>query len=85
MGWLVKGLECCVLSSQVWTPKQNNGSRPAQGVNYAIQNGAHLSRAKVLFFKHNDMADLQRLLAAQEEADRQHRCVLAGACAVSGA
>ncbi|KAI3430742.1 hypothetical protein D9Q98_009154 [Chlorella vulgaris] len=44
-----------------------------EGVNYAIQNGAHLSRAKVLFFKHNDMADLQRLLAAQEEADRQHR------------
>jgi len=26
-----------------------------QGVNYGIQNGAHLSRAKVRFFKHNDL------------------------------
>lgn len=44
-----------------------------QGVNYAIQNGAHLSRAKVLFFKHNDLADLERLLAAQDAADRRSR------------
>ena len=28
---------------------------PTQGVNYGIQNGANLSRAKVLFFKHNDL------------------------------
>lgn len=26
-----------------------------QGVNYGIQNGANLSRAKVLFFKHNNL------------------------------
>jgi len=24
-------------------------------VNYAIQNGANLSRARVLYFKHNDL------------------------------
>lgn len=44
-----------------------------EGVNYAIQNGAHLSRARVLYFRHNDMADLERLLRQQEEADRRHR------------
>lgn len=44
-----------------------------EGVNYAIQNGAHLSRATVLYFKHNDPTDLERLLQAQEEADRRHR------------
>lgn len=44
-----------------------------EGVNYAIQNGAHLSRAKVLFFRHNDLADLERLLEAQDAADRRSR------------
>lgn len=34
-----------------------------EGVNYAIQKGCLLSRAKVLYFKHNDMADLEKVLA----------------------
>ncbi|KAL3155107.1 hypothetical protein ABBQ38_011167 [Trebouxia sp. C0009 RCD-2024] len=41
---------------------------------YAIQNGATLSRAQVRFFKHNDMADLERLL--QEQADKDKRSKL---------
>lgn len=52
--------------------------RAPQGVNYAIQNGAHLSRAKVLFFRHNDLADLERLLEAQDAADRRSRRVHRG-------
>ncbi|PRW20998.1 long chain base biosynthesis 1-like [Chlorella sorokiniana] len=44
-----------------------------EGVNYGIQNGANLSRAKVLYFKHNDLQDLERLLKQQEAADRRHR------------
>lgn len=56
-------------------------ANPQQGVNYAIQNGAHLSRARVLFFRHNDMAHLEQLLAAQEEADRRDRCACCVGCA----
>ena len=48
---------------------------PLQGVNYCIQNGAHLSRAKVLYFKHNDPADLERLLKQQADLDRKQRWV----------
>lgn len=44
---------------------------PVQAACYAIQNGATLSRAQVRFFKHNDMADLERLL--QEQADKDRR------------
>lgn len=46
-------------------------SPPVQAACYAIQNGATLSRAQVRFFKHNDMADLERLL--QEQADKDKR------------
>ena len=46
---------------------------PHQGVNYAIQNGASLSRAKVIHFKHNDLQHLEQLLQAQEETDRRQR------------
>ena len=44
-------------------------------MNYCIQNGAHLSRAKVLYFKHNDPADLERLLKQQADLDRKQRWV----------
>ena len=37
-----------------------------QGVSWAVQNGCVLSRAKIRPFKHNDMADLRRVL--QKEA-----------------
>jgi serine palmitoyltransferase len=33
-----------------------------EGVNFAVQTGADLSRSKVIFFKHNDMDDLERIL-----------------------
>ena len=49
---------------------------PLQGVNYCIQNGAHLSRARVLYFKHNDPADLERLLKQQADLDRKQRWAL---------
>ena len=39
-----------------------------EGVNYAIQNGASLSRSDVLFFKHNDVADLRRVLVEYKES-----------------
>jgi len=39
-------------------------------VNYPIQNGCMLSRSKVFHFKHNDMADLERIL---KEIDKEHR------------
>lgn len=40
---------------------------------YSIQQGANLSRAKVHFFKHNDMEDLERVLRKVEEQDRRLR------------
>ena len=41
-----------------------------QQVNFAIQNGCKLSRATVHRFKHNDVADLERVL---QQVDKQHR------------
>lgn len=41
-----------------------------EGVNYAIQKGCNLSRAKVLYFKHNDMQDLERILAGVLHDDK---------------
>ena len=49
-----------------------------QQVNFAIQNGCKLSRATVHKFKHNDPADLERVL---QQVARQHR---AARCAFSG-
>eukprot|EP00884_Botryococcus_braunii_P003700 jgi/Botrbrau1/13330/Bobra.0334s0007.1 len=43
------------------------------GVSYAIQNGAALSRARVLYFRHNDIADLKAVLDAVAEEDRLPR------------
>lgn len=41
-----------------------------QGVCYPIQNGCHLSRASIRTFKHNDMADLERIL---QDIDREYK------------
>ncbi|KAL4530227.1 hypothetical protein Ndes2437B_g03737 [Nannochloris sp. 'desiccata'] len=42
-----------------------------EGCNYAIRNGCSLSRARVLYFKHNDVADLQRILEQIAAEDRK--------------
>jgi 7-keto-8-aminopelargonate synthetase-like enzyme len=34
-------------------------------VDYAIQNGCNLSRAKIATFKHNDMEDLERVIKSE--------------------
>ena len=44
-----------------------------QGVEEPVQTGLDLSRATVRYFKHNDMADLKRLLLEVEEEDRATR------------
>ncbi|KAK9918935.1 hypothetical protein WJX75_008173 [Coccomyxa subellipsoidea] len=41
-----------------------------EGVSYPIQNGCHLSRASIRRFRHNDMADLERVL---QEVDKEYR------------
>jgi serine palmitoyltransferase len=41
-----------------------------KGVNYAVQTGVKLSRSDVMYFKHNDMADLERVLKQVQETDR---------------
>ncbi|KAI9582976.1 hypothetical protein GQX74_012193 [Glossina fuscipes] len=40
-------------------------------VNFAIQKGLDASRSTIYFYKHNDMADLERLLMQQEQKDRK--------------
>ncbi|GBG28453.1 Serine palmitoyltransferase 1 [Hondaea fermentalgiana] len=42
-----------------------------EAVNDAIITGVNLSRSRVLFFKHNDMEDLARVLQKVEEEDRR--------------
>lgn len=44
-----------------------------EGVNYAVQNGVSLSRSEVRWFKHNDMADLERLLNEVKAEDARSR------------
>lgn len=41
-------------------------------VNFAIQKGLDASRSTIYFYKHNDMADLERLLMQQEQKDRKN-------------
>ncbi|KAJ3179377.1 serine palmitoyltransferase component [Geranomyces variabilis] len=41
-----------------------------EGVNFAVQIGLRISRSKVKYFKHNDMADLERVL---QQVAREHR------------
>ena len=45
-----------------------------QYVNYAIQNGCGLSRARILRFKHNDVADLERVLEQVAVEDAKKKC-----------
>ena len=47
---------------------------PIQGVSYPIQNGCHLSRASIRQFRHNDMADLERVLQEVDKEYRRLRC-----------
>jgi serine palmitoyltransferase len=42
-----------------------------QGVNYSIQNGCDLSRSRILTFKHNDVADLERIMEMVAAEDTQ--------------
>lgn len=41
-------------------------------VNFSIQKGLDASRSRIVFFKHNDMADLERLLEDQAKEDRRN-------------
>ncbi len=45
-----------------------------QNANYAIQNGCNLARARVLRFKHNDVADLERVLERVAAEDLKSKC-----------
>jgi serine palmitoyltransferase len=40
-----------------------------EGVNFSIQQGLTLSRATIVYYKHNDMADLRRALQRVKDAD----------------
>lgn len=42
-----------------------------EGVNWAVQNGLHLSRSTVVYFKHNDMASLQSALEKTTKGNRR--------------
>ncbi|XP_053684750.1 serine palmitoyltransferase 1 [Sabethes cyaneus] len=41
-------------------------------INFAIQKGLDASRSKIVYFKHNDLADLERLLEEQAVEDRRN-------------
>lgn len=41
-------------------------------VNFAIQKGLDASRSRIVFYKHNDMLDLERCLEEQEVSDRKN-------------
>ncbi len=51
-----------------------------EAVNYSIQKGCNLSRAKVLYFKHNDMGDLERVLKGVVDEDKKHKYACGGGC-----
>lgn len=40
-----------------------------EAVNFAIQKGLDASRSSIVYFKHNDAKDLERLLLEQEKRD----------------
>lgn len=76
----MEGVQCCTSApSQTSKPNTHPLTNPTphcQGVSYGIQNGCHLSRARVLYFKHNDADDLERVLQQVAREDRKHRWVL---------
>lgn len=41
-------------------------------MNFSIQKGLDASRSRVIYFKHNDMADLERLLRVQDAFDKRN-------------
>lgn len=41
-------------------------------MNFAIQKGLDASRSKIAYFKHNDIADLERILKEQNAIDRRN-------------
>ncbi|KAL3087292.1 hypothetical protein niasHT_020555 [Heterodera trifolii] len=43
-----------------------------KGVNFAIQSGLRASRSDILWFEHNDMADLERKMVELEEKDKMN-------------
>jgi serine palmitoyltransferase len=43
-----------------------------EGIHYAIQKGIEASRSHVKWFRHNDIKDLERLLAEQDILDRKN-------------
>lgn len=43
-----------------------------EGIHYAIQKGVEASRSHVKWFRHNDIKDLERLLAEQDAIDRKN-------------
>lgn len=43
-----------------------------EAVNFAIQKGLDASRSTIVFFKHNDAKDLERLLIEQEKRDQKN-------------
>ncbi|XP_058832924.1 serine palmitoyltransferase 1 [Topomyia yanbarensis] len=43
-----------------------------ESVNFSIQKGLDASRSKIVFFKHNDVADLKRLLEEQAVEDKRN-------------
>ena len=44
-------------------------SHSDKGVSFAIQKGLVASRSRIMWFDHNDMDDLERLLLEQKEKD----------------
>eukprot|EP01023_Acetabularia_acetabulum_P065457 TRINITY_DN8669_c0_g2_i2.p1 TRINITY_DN8669_c0_g2~~TRINITY_DN8669_c0_g2_i2.p1 ORF type:complete len:542 (+),score=69.19 TRINITY_DN8669_c0_g2_i2:62-1627(+) len=44
-----------------------------ESVSWPIQNGAYLSRAEIVYFKHNDMEDLERCVSKIVEEDRRKK------------
>ena len=56
-------LSCICKSHVIFSPCSD------EGVCFPIQKGLVASRSKIKFFKHNDMADLERLLEEQKKQD----------------
>jgi len=46
-----------------------------EGVYFAIQKGIQASRSKIVYFKHNDTEDLERLLKLQQIEDKKVQLV----------